>query len=196
MVGLRFITHLETLPVLAQFHKLVTGDQWAGKTALAQMTDAKLAHKTLYLRVQNSPSLANWLDDLPMHDQPEFERWKSMRALLARARKAIYGDPLLRNMVDPAAAPGRIVISVLQPRTALAWHSDLGEYAKRHLRFHVALTTNPGCALHCGHEQMHIPVGGLVFLDALQQHCATNWGDGPRSHLIFELRRCDAPEAE
>lgn len=195
-MNLRFVTHLDPLSVCAQFHRLVNGDPWGGKTALAQMTDVAMPHKTLLLRVQNSPALANWLDDLPMFDQPEFEKWKSLRALLGRARKAIFADSVLRNMVDPEAPPGRIVLSILKPNSVMAWHSDLGEYAKRHLRFHLALQTNPGCYLQNRHEQMHLPVGGLTYLNALEQHCAANWGTSVRSHLIFEIRRRDAPDAD
>lgn len=194
-VTLRFITHLETFSTNAQFHRLVAGDIWAGKTPLAQMTDERMPHKTLLLRVQNDHSLANWLDDLPMHDQPEFEKWKTLRGLLSRARRAIAFDPILGPMVDPTAPLGRVVISVLQPRSPMMWHSDLGEYAKRHLRFHVVLVTNPRCHLHCGGDTIHAPQGALVHLNALEQHCATNFGEAPRAHLIFELRRRDM-EAE
>lgn len=193
-MNLKFITHLDVLAASAQFCRLVTADPWAGKTPLAQMTDASMPHKTLLLRVQNSPSQENWLDDLPMHDQPEYEKWKSLRLLLGRARKSIFADPILREMVDPEAAPGRVVISILRPNSVMAWHSDLGEYAKRHLRFHLALQTNPACYLHDRHEQMHLPVGGLAYLNALEQHCAANWGVSLRSHVIFELRRRDAPD--
>lgn len=193
-MNLRFITHLDTLAVNAQFCRLVSADPWGGKTSLATMTDPNMPHKTLFLRVQNNPTRENWLDDVPMHDEPEFEKWKSLRALLGRARKAIYADPVLREMVDPEAQPGRIVISVLKPNNVMAWHSDLGDYAKRHLRFHLALQTNPACYLYGRHEQLHLPVGGLAYLNALDPHCAANWGSSLRSHLVFELRRRDAPE--
>src|SRR5487761_1894574 len=130
---LRWITHLDTFSVNAQLHRLTGGDLWKGKTALAQMTDPKMPHKTLLLRVQDKPSLENWLDDLPMHDQPVFEKWKSMRTLIARARRAISIDPFIGPLVDATAPLGRVVISILQPHSVMAWHSDLGEYAKHHL---------------------------------------------------------------
>lgn len=192
----RFVTHLDTLAATAQFHKLVKGDPWAGQTPLAQMTDEAMPHKTLLLRVQNVSSRENWLDDLPMFDQPEYEKWKSMQRLLIQARKAIFADPVLNQMVDAGAPTGRIVISVLKPHSVMAWHSDLGEYAKRHVRFHFVLQTNPLCKLYCGPEMVHAPVGALVFLNSQEQHSAANWGSTLRSHVIFELRRRDAPEGD
>lgn len=191
-MNFRFITHLETFRANAQFAKLTGGDPWAGKTPLAQMIDPKLPHKTLYLRVQNEPSLDNWLEDLPMHDQPEFEKWATMRQLLARARRAIAFDPMLGPMVDSTAPLGRVVISVLQPHSPMMWHTDLGPYAKAHLRFHVALMTNPRCQVYCNGESFHLPVGMLAHLNVLEWHCATNFGESTRAHLIFELRRRDA----
>ena len=193
-MNLRFITHLDPLAVQARFHQMVKGDPWAGETKLAQMTDERLPHKTLYLRVQKEPTLENWLADNVMHDEPEYENWKSLRNLLGRARKAIFADQFLRDMVDPTAPPGRIVISVLQPNSVMQPHIDLGEYAQRHLRFHLALQTNPACVLHARIENLHLPAGGLAFLNVLEPHWAANWGSSPRSHVIFELRRRDAPE--
>lgn len=195
-MNLRFITHLDTLSAAAQFHKLVNGDPWAGKTTLRQQTDPDMPHKTLMLRVQASPTRENWLDDLPMHDEPEYERWKSLRALLARSRRAIFEHSELRNLVDPVAEPGRIVISVLQPGRPMAWHPDLGDYAKRHLRFHLALQTNPACMIYVRNESLILPTGGLAFINALEWHSAANWGFSTRSHVIFELRRRDAAKAE
>lgn len=191
-MNLHWITHLETFAANAKFYKLVSGDPWAGKSAIQRMTDPKLPHNTLMLRVQNEPSLDNWLDDLPMNDQPAFAEWKSLRTLIARARKAISFDPVLGPLIDLSAPLGRVVISVLQPRSTMMWHSDLGDYAKRHFRFHVSLVTNPRCFLYCGAEALHVPQGSLVYLNAVEQHCAVNFGEAQRSHLIFELRRRDA----
>lgn len=192
---LRYITHLDTFAVIAQFHKITHGDPWKATPDCAQMVDPKLPHKTLLLRTQKNPALDNWLDDLPMVDSSELEKWKGMRGLLTRAQKAIFNDPLLKELADPTAPLGRVVVSVLAPRSVMAWHSDLGDYAKRHLRFHIPLVTNPACTLYCGAEQVHVPVGALMYLDALKQHCAGNHGHTARSHVIFELRRRDRNEA-
>lgn len=195
MTNLRFITHLDVLAVQAQFYRLLNPVD-AKKSKVRWMTDERMPHKTMLLRVQKDAKQENWLDDLPLYDEPEYETWKSLRKLLANAKKAIFNDPMLRDLVDPTAAPGRIVISVLNPDSIMMPHHDLGEYAKRHLRFHLALQTNPACLLYCKLEQMHLPVGGLAFLNALDTHWAVNWGTSPRAHVIFELRRRDAPDAE
>lgn len=190
----RFVTHLDTLSAAAQFCKLVAHDPWAGATPLAQMTDDTMPHKSLLLRVQNASSIDNWFDDLPMFDQPEYEKWKSLKRLMTQARKAIFADDFLSRHLDASKPTGRMVISIMKPRGTMTWHSDVGEYAERHMRFHLVLQTNPLCKLYCGPEMIHAPVGALVYLNALEQHSAANWGATPRSHVIFELRRKDAPE--
>ena len=195
MTNLRFITHLDPLAVQAQYYRLCNPID-PKKSKVVWMTDERMPHKTMLLRVQKDPSLKNWLDDLPLYDEPEYEGWKSLRKLLGEARKAIFSDPVLREMVDPTAQPGRVVISALNPNSIMTPHSDLGEYAKRHARFHLAVQTNPACLLHCRIESLHLPAGGLAYLNALETHWAVNWGRSPRAHVIFELRLRDAPEAE
>ncbi len=128
-----------------------------------------------------------------MHDQPEFEKFPVWKNLVARARKLIFADPLLREQLDASAPLGRVVVSVLAPKSLVTPHKDVGDYAKRHLRFHVPLVTNPHCTLYAGNGQAHIPVGLLTWIDVLELHWAANWAAaGSRSHVIFELRRRDA----
>lgn len=193
-MGLRAIGHVETFPAVARLHKLTHGDPWKATPDCAQMTDPDLPHKTLLLRCQKAPTVENFPDDLPMHDQPEYEKFSVWKNLVMRARKLIFADPVLREELDASAPLGRVVISVLQAKGVMSWHKDVGDYAKRHMRFHVPLVTNPGCTLYSGNMQAHIPVGLLTWLDVLDLHCAANWGMGPRSHAIFEFRRRDAEE--
>ncbi len=192
-MNIRWLGHVDTFPVIAQLHKLAP-DTWKGTPACDEMTDPRLSHKTMLLRVHNNPTIENWLDDLPCSDRPVFEKWKSMQRMIDRARKIIFADPVLREMADPAAPLGRVVISIIARDGLIVWHTDLGRYAERHLRFHVPLTTNPGCALSCRAEQVHMPVGSLWWFNTGVPHCATNWGDTTRCHVIFELRRRDAPD--
>lgn len=192
-MGLRAIAHLETLPAVARLHKLTHGDPWKGTPDCVQMEDKDLPHKTLLLRCQKAPTVENFPADLPMFDQPEFEKFPAWRNIIARARKAIFADQALRDALDASAPLGRVVVSVLAAKGVMSWHKDVGDYAKRHMRFHVPLVTNPNCTLYSGNMQSHIPVGLLTWLDVLELHCAANWAAaGARSHLIFEFRRRDA----
>jgi hypothetical protein len=192
-MGLRAIGHVETFPVVARLHKLTHGDPWKNTPDCAQMVDADLPHKTLLLRCQKAPSVENFPADLPMHDQPEYEKFPVWKNLVARARKLILADPVMRDAIDAAAPLGRVVVSVLAPKSLMTPHKDVGDYAKRHLRFHAPLVTNPHCTLYAGNSQAHLPVGLLTWIDVLDLHWAANWAQaGARSHLIFELRRRDA----
>ena len=195
-MGLRAIGHVETLPVAARLFKLTHGDPWKGTPDCAQMVDPDLPHKTLLLRCQKAPSVENFPDDLPLFDQPEFEKYSVWKNLVARARKLIFADPWLREQLDASAPLGRVVVSVLAPKSLMTPHKDIGDYAKKHLRFHIPVVTNPHCTLYAGNMQAHIPVGLLTWIDVLELHWAANWAAaGSRSHVIFELRRRDAEEA-
>lgn len=191
-MSLRAIAYVPTFPAVARLHKLTHGDPWKRTADCAEMVDKDLPHKTLLLRCQKNPTVENFPDDLPMQDQPEYEKWAAWKNLVARARKAIFADPVMRDALDASAPLGRVVVSVLAPKSVISWHKDVGDYAKRHLRFHVPLVTNPGCTLYGGNAQAHVPVGLLTWLDVLELHCAANWGSEARCHLIFELRKRDA----
>jgi len=192
-MGLRAIGHVDTFAAVARLHKLTHGDPWKGTADCAVMADKDLPHKTLLLRCQKSPTVENFPEDLPLFDQPEFEKVSAWKNLMARARKAIFADPLLRDALDAAAPLGRVVVSVLAPKSLMTPHKDVGPFAQKHLRFHIPLVTNPQCTLYAGNMQAHIPVGLLTWLDVLELHWAANWAPtGSRSHLIFELRRRDA----
>jgi len=194
-MGLRAIGHVETLPVAARLFKLTHGDPWRGTPDCAQMVDPDLPHKTLLLRCQKAPSVENFPDDLPLFDQPEYEKYPAWKNLVARARKLIFADPWLREQLDASAPLGRVVVSVLAPKSLMTPHKDIGDYAKKHLRFHIPVVTNPHCTLYAGNGQAHIPVGLLTWIDVLDLHWAANWAAAwSRSHVIFEMRRRDADE--
>lgn len=199
MNNFRFLTHLETFAVVGQCHKMAPKTwstmQARGEGMKVPCKRCQLPTRSLPLRCHATPDLDNWLEDLPVHDRPEFERWKSMQVLLKRARTAIMADPVLRSIVDPEAPMGRVMVSLLPKQSYISWHQDNGPYHDRHLRFHIALVTNPLCFLHSGPEQLHVPVGTLVWFNNRASHCATNWGHSDRIHVIFELpRRQEQPD--
>ena len=147
---MRWLGHLDTLAACADFARLTHRDPWKGTPDCQVMTFEQEPHKTLLLRCQKNASHDNFLDDLPMQDTTEYEKLKGLRTLVARARKVIFADPGLSAALDATAPVGRVVISVLAPKSVMRWHIDLGDYAKKHVRFHVALQTNPVAHLYCG----------------------------------------------
>lgn len=199
-MNFRPITHLDTFAVVAQAHKLAPKNWPAmmarGEGMKAPCKRCQLPTRSLTLRCHHNPDLDNWLEDLPVFDSLEMEKWKSMQLLLRRARTAILADPWLRDVLDPEAPIGRVMASILPKDSYISWHADNGPYHERHLRFHIALVTNPLCFLHSGPEQMHVPAGMLTWFNNRAVHCATNWGQSDRLHVIFELpKRTAAPDA-
>lgn len=184
MIHFRWITHLDTFAVIAQLHKMKPST-WKGEPARGEPDICK--SRSLLLRHHNSPTQDNWLEDLPLHDSDILEKWVSLNRLLTFARKAIFADPATRTVLDPSAPPGRVMLSMLTKENAIQWHTDNGPYHQRHIRFHVPLLTNPGCAIQVQGESVHMEVGSLWWFNNRYQHTATNFGRHMRIHLIFEM---------
>lgn len=195
MRNFRFITHLDTFDVVARLHKL-NPHSWPGVAARGEIGDVRLPVKSLLLRHHAKVTLDNWLDDLPVSDSEELKKWASMRRLLKQARRAILQMPDLRAFLDTQAPMGRVMVSGLQPGGAITWHTDNGKYHERHVRFHIALVTNPLCEILSQNEKVHMPVGSLWLFNNRVMHSAINFGTEPRYHVVFELPRIVQDEAD
>lgn len=192
MNNFRYITYLDTFAVVAYLHKLAP-DTWVGVPARGEIGDNRLPVRSMLLRGPENPVEEHWLEDLPNVDSAEFEKWKSLRRLLAQARKTIKADPVAKTLVDTSATLGRVMVSNLAPNNAtIMWHEDNGPYHEKHIRFHIPLVTNPGVLMYSAHETIHMPVGSVWLFNNRVKHCAANWGSFSRIHLVFEIRRFDA----
>jgi hypothetical protein len=187
----QFLTHLDTFAVVARLHKLQPHN-WKGGYGETDKSPAK--RPIFLLRHHNAPTEENWTDDLPLHDSAELEKWASLNRLLRAARKVIFADPNLRAVLDPSLPPGRVILSGLAKQEVLQWHLDPGPYHARHLRFHIPLLTNPGCSVQVMNEMVHMEVGSLWWVNYGRWHCAANWGQHLRVHLIFEMPRIVADD--
>ena len=183
MIHFRWITHLDTFAVIARLHK-VEQSKWRAEPTEAGGEPGRLF---LILRHHAKAGPDNWLEDLPLHDSEDMQKWTSLNRLLLQARKAIFADPALQRVLDASAPPGRVMLSSMAKQTALSWHADGGPYHERHLRFHVPLLTNPLCSAFVQNEQVHMEVGSLWWVNYHAQHTLTNFGLHRRVHLIFEL---------
>lgn len=194
MNNFRYITHLDTFAVVSQLFRLKPAD-WKGLEYRCEIGDERLPTRSLALRGRSDYTMETWLEDLPLSDAPELEKWPSMQRLVRAARRAIQADQC-GAWVDWAAPIGRAMITGLDPGGAILWHRDDGPYNSRHMRFHVPLVTNPLALMYSGPESLHMPVGSLWLFNNQIKHSAANWGDGVRYHLIFELRRAGLPDTE
>jgi len=187
-VNFIWVGHVDTFPVMPILAKMDPA-HWRGVQARGEIGDTRLPARSILLRAHNKPTVENWLEDLPVHDCPEIEKWASMKRLLDRARKQILQHNLLRAALDNSAPIARAMLTVLEPGGTIMWHRDDGPYHDKHARFHIPLVTNPGVTLYSGNEQVHMPVGSVWWFNNRAVHSAANWGASMRIHLIFEMRR-------
>lgn len=196
MFNFRAVAHLETFPVMARLYQLAPAT-WKPVEARGELNNPMIGlGASLLLRAHAPITKENWLDDLPVKDQPALigggqkphdKPWESMRRLLAQARKAIMAEAVSRQYLS--GTMGRAMISRLDPGSTIFWHADDGPYHEQHIRFHLPLVTNPGCMLYSQSESLHVPAGALMYFNNRVRHSAANWGQHPRLHLIFEMRR-------
>lgn len=180
---------------MANLHKLQPAT-WKGVAARGEVNRPEIGlGASLLLRGHDHITRENWLDDLPVVDLPELVKWKSMQALLARARKAIMADhaALVRQTGKPllSGEMARAMVSRLDPGSTIFWHLDDGPYHSKTARFHLPLVTNPGCIHYSGPESLHMEAGSLWYFNNHVRHSAANWGQSFRVHLIFEMRRAE-----
>lgn len=194
MTNFRFVTHLDTFPVMTRLAKL-NPPTWKPVAARGEVMHPDIGlGASLLLRAHGNITKENWLNDLPIAEQPDLVQWTSMKRLLERARKAVMAEPAARQYLS--GEMGRAMVSRLDPGSTIFWHVDDGPYHSKHVRFHVPLVTNPGCIMYSGPQSMHLEVGGLWFFNNRVRHCAANWGVHHRLHLIFEMRRIEAEDGD
>lgn len=191
-INIRPIAHLETLPVLAQLFKLKPQDWQPVKARGEGRGEFYGLGASLLLRSHDPVTKENWLDDLPINETKELKGWFSMKKLLRAATQAIMAEPIAKQYLD--GEMGRAMISRLDPGSTIFWHIDDGPYHAKHVRFHLPLVTNPGCNLYSGAESLHVPQGTLTFFNNKIRHCAANFGNAMRLHLVFEMCRIETDD--
>lgn len=202
MTNFRFVAHLDTFPVMTGLAK-TNPPAWKPVEARGEVMHPDIGlGASLLLRGHSPITKENWLDDLPVRPTRELESWKSMQRLLERARRAVMEEHnrMLQvgflKRVELSGVMARAMVSRLDPGSTIFWHVDDGPYHQRTVRFHLPLVTNPGCLLYSGPQVQHLEVGSLWYFNNKVRHCAANWGQQHRLHLIFEMYRAEMPDAE
>jgi len=179
------IAHLDTFDVVAALHRRHP-KHWRPVAARGEVGHPEIGlGASLLLRGHEGITKENWLHDLPVVDLPDLKTWPSMQLLLNQARDAVMANDIGKTLLSGEMA--RAMVSRLDPGSTIFWHVDDGPYHKRTGRFHAALVTNPGCFLYSQEEMQHLPQGVLAYFNNHVRHCAANWGQYPRCHLIFEM---------
>lgn len=157
---------------------------------LRQTTPGSPHHstQTIFFRGPRDPSPENWFDDAPQVDYGLLgqKEWQTAKNVLSRIRRAVQATLPAGQELGPA---GKAMIVLLKAGCHIDWHVDEGEYAEAHIRFHLPIVTNPGCALYSGGEVQYMPAGQLTWFDNRVKHSGTNLGAHPRVHLIVDFRK-------
>lgn len=114
-------------------------------------------------------------------DAAVMRRWPELTNVLERIR--------LIGAQTGGIELGRIQMEMLFPGCALPWTKDVGAYAQRYERAHLALRVNPGCMLFAGAESLGPLPGNLTVANRRVLNSAINVGESPRVHLVVDFRR-------
>ncbi|MCY4514119.1 MAG: aspartyl/asparaginyl beta-hydroxylase domain-containing protein [Candidatus Tectomicrobia bacterium] len=85
------------------------------------------------------------------------------------------------------ASLGRATIVALRQRSRVFPHVDEGEYYRIRDRYHLVLQSPSGSQLTAGDEKVVMSEGELWVFNNKLRHSASNPGEEPRVHLIFDL---------
>lgn len=148
MNNFRFFGHIDPWSVLVQLHK----------------------HRSLFVEHTMKLRSAEGLDT------PAYADWKSLKAMIAKARAAVGMDDELED----------VAIHRLPPGASTMWGTnnepDLAV-------FHIPLLTSPGAQIFCQNEAIHAAVGTVCWFRHDLPHSEVNWGSSPRIHLVFHCRK-------
>lgn len=167
------IAHLDVLPLCALIRASSFSSSFRNEHPLSPHKYSRI----ITLRGPMNGSAENWQLDLPNDDESTAAEWIEFRNQLSK-----FWHPV-GEMI------GKVMLVSLLPGGFVDWHTDEGEYAEMHRRFHVPVTTNPGAIMFAGYESTHIPVGQLTEINNRVMHSAINTGPTPRVHLIFDVRK-------
>jgi quercetin dioxygenase-like cupin family protein len=108
---------------------------------------------------------------------PAIDALPEARPLVFNLMAAVQGERLGRVMVTRLPAGGRIYP-----------HTDDGAHAEYFERFHVVLSSGPGCKFRAGDETVHMAPGEVWWFDNSQEHEVMNDSKDERLHLIVDIR--------
>lgn len=98
--------------------------------------------------------------------------------------------PLLEKVIGPnwdATTAGRVMLTTLKPGGVIDLHSDGGDYAERHDRFHVVIASEPGNVFTVAGEEQECRPGEAFWFNVKKPHKVENHSAKERIHLIIDL---------
>jgi hypothetical protein len=134
--------------------------------------------------VLRGPADGNWAADGEQIDYPLLMEWPSARKILEDIRRQIQvhlGAPQTLEI-------GQVVVRSLASSGFVGWHTDDGDYAKRHHRFALLASPCAGGCWYSGGELLAPGVGNLTYINHRVLNSAVNLGPVPQISLIVDVR--------
>lgn len=106
----------------------------------------------------------------------EWKKWAALKTVLSRIQ---------RLPVNLSYEMGAVAIEMLDAHSVCPWGTAEGDGWQV---LHLPLVTNPAAVVIAGNEAIHMPIGGLTWVNARVPTTAANMGEWPRYHLIVRFR--------
>lgn len=136
-----------------------------------------------------------WISAIPLAEWPQQHR------VDAQLRPAMVNDlgwhgfgTVTSSLVDriaslmPGCEPFNRMLSVVMPGHAIDPHCDAQEPSWV-TRVHVPLLTNPRATVEMAGTVYRLCAGQAYSFDTRVEHIVRNYGDTPRIHFMFDVRR-------
>ena len=93
---------------------------------------------------------------------------------------------VMEAMAEIGAVWGRGRLMGLGAGAEVPHHVDANYYWRTHIRFHIAVITNPQVDFTCGDTTVNMAPGECWIFDTFRQHHVHNRGSEQRVHLVFD----------
>jgi len=87
----------------------------------------------------------------------------------------------------PVHLLGRVMVANLKPGGVIDYHIDEGNYAKKHDRYHMVVTSNDDVTFTSGNESCHMNPGEIWWFNNQALHYVANQGNEDRIHIIVDV---------
>lgn len=131
----------------------------------------------IWLRFNDIEDPEKVFDDTECVNYPAWWSLPQARGLIFDLMRRVEGERL-----------GRVLVTRLRPGCKITPHVDGGAPATYYERFHIVLSSAPGCLFRAGDETVHMQAGSVWWFDNTQEHEVINNGIDDRIHLIVDIR--------
>lgn len=131
----------------------------------------------IWLRFNETDDPEAVVDDKDCVNYPAWWALPQARPLIFNLMARVEGERL-----------GRVLVTRLRPGAKIDAHVDGGAPATYYDRFHIVLSSAPGCLFRAGDETVHMGTGQVWWFDNTKEHEVINNSVDDRIHMIVDIR--------